>query len=207
MFCGIKEAIEDLKQGKVIIACDNEDRENEGDFIVLAEYSTPEVINFMATYGKGLICAPISDKLARKLELPLMVPTNINTDVHGTAFTVSVDHKNTTTGISAFERSETIQALLDEQTKPDDFKRPGHVFPLIAHPGGVVARPGHTEAAVDLALLAGSKPAAVICEIMKNDGTMARVPDLFDMAKQFDLKVITIKELIKFKKSDSALLL
>jgi 3,4-dihydroxy 2-butanone 4-phosphate synthase / GTP cyclohydrolase II len=136
---------------------------------------------------------------------PLMEAPNINTDVHGTAFTVSVDYKNTTTGISAFERSETIQALIDEQTNPGDFKRPGHVFPLIAHPGGVLARPGHTEAAVDLALLAGSKPATVICEIMKNDGTMARVPDLFDIAKKFDLKIITIKELVRFKKSNSTL--
>ncbi|MBA2870078.1 3,4-dihydroxy 2-butanone 4-phosphate synthase/GTP cyclohydrolase II [Anoxybacillus calidus] len=197
MFNTIEEAIYDLMQGKVVIVCDDEDRENEGDFVVLAEKATPEVINFMITHGRGLVCVPITEELADKLELHPMV--NHNTDPHGTAFTVSIDYKTTTTGISAFERSTTIQALLDPNTKASDFKRPGHVFPLVAKKGGVLRRAGHTEAAIDLARLCGAKPAGVICEIIKEDGTMARVPDLRKIADEFDLKMITIKDLIKYR--------
>jgi len=200
MFHTIEEALEDLRSGKIIIVCDDEDRENEGDFVALAEHSTPEVINFMAMYGRGLICTPISEQLAAKLELHPMVVQKHNTDMHGTAFTISIDYKTTTTGISAFERSETIQALLREDTKASDFRRPGHVFPLIAKEGGVLYRAGHTEAAVDLALLAGGEPAGVICEILKDDGTMARVPDLVLLAERFNLKIITIKDLIAFRR-------
>ncbi|RAK22236.1 3,4-dihydroxy 2-butanone 4-phosphate synthase/GTP cyclohydrolase II [Anoxybacillus vitaminiphilus] len=197
MFNTIEEAIYELMQGKVIIVCDDEDRENEGDFVALAEKATPEVINFMITHGRGLVCVPITEELADKLELHPMV--NHNTDPHSTAFTVSIDYKTTTTGISAFERSATIQALLDPNTKASDFKRPGHVFPLVAKNGGVLRRAGHTEAAVDLARLCGAKPAGVICEIIKEDGTMARVPDLRKIADEFDLKMITIKDLIKYR--------
>jgi 3,4-dihydroxy 2-butanone 4-phosphate synthase/GTP cyclohydrolase II len=200
MFHTIEEALEDLKSGKVIIVCDDEDRENEGDFVALAEHSTPEVINFMAMYGRGLICTPISEQLAAKFGLRPMIIQNYNTDMHGTAFTISIDYKTTTTGISAFERSETIQALLCEDTKASDFRRPGHVFPLIAKDGGVLCRAGHTEAAVDLALLAGGEPAGVICEILKDDGTMARVPDLVLLAERFNLKIITIKDLVAFRR-------
>jgi 3,4-dihydroxy 2-butanone 4-phosphate synthase / GTP cyclohydrolase II len=197
MFHTVEDALKELKRGKVIIVCDDENRENEGDFIALAEHSTPEVINFMAIHGRGLICTPISEQLAEKLDLPPMVTDN--SDVHRTAFTVSIDHKTTKTGISAFERSDTIQALLQADVKGSDFRRPGHVFPLISKEGGVLSRVGHTEAAVDLALLAGVKPVAVICEIMKGDGTMARVPDLITIAKQLNLKLITIKDLVAFR--------
>ncbi|MBN8252522.1 bifunctional 3,4-dihydroxy-2-butanone-4-phosphate synthase/GTP cyclohydrolase II [Priestia flexa] len=203
MFHTVEEAIDDLKKGKVVIVCDDEDRENEGDFISLAETTTPEVVNFMATHGRGLICTPITEEVAAKLELNPMVTTN--TDMHGTAFTVSVDHVSTTTGISAHERSATIQALIDDKAKATDFRRPGHVFPLIAKKGGVLRRAGHTEAAVDLALLAGGKPAGVICEIMKEDGTMARVADLAVIAEQFDLKMITIKDLIAYRRKHDEL--
>lgn len=199
MFHTVEEALKDLRNGKVIIVCDDESRENEGDFLALAEHSTPEVINFMALHGRGLICTPISEQLAIKFGLNLMVNHTNNTDAHGTAFTISIDYKTTTTGISAFERSETIQALLQEDVTANDFRRPGHVFPLIAKNGGVLRRAGHTEAAVDLALLAGGKPVGVICEIMKEDGTMARVPDLITIAEQFNLKMITIKDLITFR--------
>lgn len=197
MFDTIEEAIYELMQGKVIIVCDDEDRENEGDFVALAEKATPEVINFMIKYGRGLVCVPITEELADKLDLAPMV--NHNTDSHGTAFTVSIDYKATTTGISAYERSMTIQALLDPNAKASDFKRPGHVFPLVAKKGGVLRRAGHTEAAVDLARLCGAKPAGVICEIIKEDGTMARVPDLRRIADEFDLKMITIKDLIQYR--------
>jgi len=197
MFNTIEEAIYDLMQGKVIIVCDDEDRENEGDFIALAEKATPEVINFMIKYGRGLVCVPITEELADKLDLHPMV--NHNTDPHGTAFTVSIDHKTTTTGISAFERSRTILELLNSNSKASDFKRPGHVFPLVSRKGGVLRRAGHTEAAVDLAQLCGAKPAGVICEIIKEDGEMARVPDLRKIADEFDLKMITIKDLIKYR--------
>lgn len=197
MFNTIEEAIEDLKKGKVIIVCDDENRENEGDFVGLAEFATPEMINFMAMEGRGLICTPITNELARKLNLHPMVEKN--TDHSETAFTVSIDHIDTTTGISAYERSLTIRKLLEEDSEADDFRRPGHVFPLVAKEGGVLRRAGHTEAAVDLAKLAGAKPAGVICEIMNKNGTMARVDDLQIIAKKFDLKMITIKDLIDYQ--------
>lgn len=197
MFHSIEEALEDLKAGKVIIVCDDEDRENEGDFLGLAEFVTPEMINFMAKEGRGLICTPITEKLAHKLQLVPMAP--VNTDSKGTAFTVSVDHVDTTTGISAHERAYTIKKLISEDAKPEDFNRPGHVFPLVAQEGGVLKRAGHTEAAVDLARLAGSVEAGVICEVMKDDGTMARVPDLQKIAEKFNLKMITIKDLIEYR--------
>lgn len=197
MFNTIEEAIEDLKKGKVIIVCDDENRENEGDFVGLAEFATPEMINFMAMEGRGLICTPITNELARKLNLHPMVEKN--TDHRVTAFTVSIDHIDTTTGISAYERSLTIRKLLEEDSEADDFRRPGHVFPLVAKEGGVLRRAGHTEAAVDLAKLAGAKPAGVICEIMNKNGTMARVDDLQIIAKKFDLKMITIKDLIDYQ--------
>ena len=197
MFDKIEQALEDLKQGKVVIVCDDEDRENEGDLIGLAEYATPEMINFMITYGKGLVCAPVSQPIAEKLNLFPMVEKN--TDSLATAFTVSIDHKNTTTGISAAERAETIKQLLNPESVPEDFNKPGHIFPLLAKDGGVMRRAGHTEAAVDLAKLSGSAPAGVICEIIKEDGTMARVPDLRKMADEFDLTMITIADLIKYR--------
>lgn len=197
MFDPIEEAIYELMQGKMVIVCDDEDRENEGDFVALAEKATPEVINFMIKHGRGLVCTPITEERARQLELMPMV--DHNTDPHGTAFTISVDYKTTTTGISAHERSATILALIDEQAKGTDFKRPGHIFPLVAKDGGVLRRAGHTEAAVDLARLSGAKPAGVICEIINEDGTMARVPDLRKIADEHDLKMITIKDLIQYR--------
>lgn len=197
MFHSIEEALDDLKAGKVIIVVDDEDRENEGDFVALADGITAEAINFMIKHGRGLVCVPITEEIAENLDLHPMV--DHNTDPHGTAFTVSVDYKTTTTGISAFERAETIQALLREDVKPGDFKRPGHIFPLIAKEGGVLRRAGHTEAAVDLARLSSAKPAGVICEIIKEDGTMARVPDLKIIAEQLDVKMITIKDLILYR--------
>ena len=198
MFDSIEEAITELKLGKPIIVVDDEDRENEGDFVALSDNMTAEVINFMVTYGKGLVCTAITESLADKLQLPLMAQNN--TDPYGTAFTVSVDHKNTTTGISAQERAETIVQLTKEETKAEDFKRPGHVFPLIAKRGGVLERPGHTEAAVDLAKLCHAYPSATICEIMNADGTMARLPSLQKIAKQFALKIITIEALQAYRK-------
>ncbi|KXG44349.1 bifunctional 3,4-dihydroxy-2-butanone-4-phosphate synthase/GTP cyclohydrolase II [Tepidibacillus decaturensis] len=203
MFATIEEAIEELQQGKVIIVVDDEDRENEGDFIALAEKATPEVINFMIRHGRGLVCVPITKERANELNLSPMVENN--TDPHGTAFTVSIDYKESTTGISAYERSQTIQALLNSKTKSEDFRRPGHVFPLIAREGGVLRRAGHTEAAVDLAKLAGAYPAGVICEVIKEDGTMARVPDLQQVAKDHELKIITIADLIKYRKEKETL--
>lgn len=197
IFNTIEEALKDLQEGKVIIVCDDEDRENEGDFVSLAEKATPAVINFMATHGRGLICVPVVEELAEKLDLAPMV--NHNTDSHGTAFTVSIDHKSTTTGISAYERSATIIELLSPAAKAGDFKRPGHIFPLVAKKGGVLRRAGHTEAAVDLAVMSGSYPAGVICEIMNEDGSMARVPQLREIADKFDLKMITIKDLIQYR--------
>jgi 3,4-dihydroxy 2-butanone 4-phosphate synthase / GTP cyclohydrolase II len=196
MFNTIEEAVKELIQGKMIIVCDDEDRENEGDFIALAEKTTPEVVNFMVTHGRGLMCVPIDEELAHRLELAPMVLHN--TDTNNTAFTVSIDHKFSTTGISAFERSATVLSMLDPEAKAEDFKRPGHVFPLIAKNGGVRVRPGHTEAAVELAKLAGSIPAGVICEILNEDGTMARVPQLRKMADRFQLKMVTIKDLIQY---------
>lgn len=202
MFYTVEEALEDLKQGKAVIVIDDEDRENEGDFIALAEHATPENINLMATEGRGLICVPVTEGLAKKLKVGLM--TDDNTDEYGTAFTISVDHIDTTTGISAFERSHTILNLIKEDAQPSDFKRPGHVFPLIAKDGGVLERSGHTEAAVDLARLAGSAPAGVICEIMNADGTMARVPDLVKVAEKLGLGILTIKDLIAYRQKSAA---
>lgn len=203
MFHRIEEALEDLKQGKIVIVCDDENRENEGDFISLAEYITPETINFMITHGRGLVCVPITEEYANRLELGPMVSQN--TDSHGTAFTVSVDHISTTTGISAHERAATVRELLNHEAKASDFKRPGHIFPLIAKAGGVLRRAGHTEAAVDLAKLCGAEPAGVICEIINEDGTMARVPDLLEIAKQFNLKMITIEDLIAYRRHHETL--
>ncbi|WP_308639091.1 bifunctional 3,4-dihydroxy-2-butanone-4-phosphate synthase/GTP cyclohydrolase II [Paenibacillus silvisoli] len=196
-FNTIEEAIYDLILGKAIIVVDDEDRENEGDLIALASKATPEVINFMITEARGLVCVPITAERAEELDLPPMVQRN--TDYHGTAFTVSVDHASTTTGISAYERSQTIQALIDPNTKADDFRRPGHIFPLIAKKGGVLRRAGHTEAAIDLARMCGSTPAAVICEIIKEDGSMARLPDLIEFKEKHDLKLISIQELIHYR--------
>lgn len=193
----IEEAIYDLMRGKVVIVVDDEDRENEGDFIALAEKATPEVINFMISQGRGLVCLPITQERADELDLQPMVAQN--TDYHGTAFTVSIDHKDTTTGISAYERSTTVRGIMDPNAKPSDFRRPGHMFPLIAKKGGVLRRAGHTEAAVDLARMCGAYPAAVICEVIKEDGMMARLPDLAEMAKTFDLKLISIKDLIHYR--------
>ncbi|WP_127594174.1 bifunctional 3,4-dihydroxy-2-butanone-4-phosphate synthase/GTP cyclohydrolase II [Paenibacillus lautus] len=196
-FHTIEEALTDLKEGKVVIVVDDEDRENEGDFIALADKATPEVINFMITEGRGLVCLPMTQSRAQELDLKPMVAQN--TDYHGTAFTVSIDHKDTTTGISAYERSITVKGILDSSASGSDFRRPGHMFPLIAKDGGVLRRAGHTEAAVDLARLSGSYPAGVICEVIKEDGTMARLPDLVEIAKKHDLKLISIKDLIHYR--------
>ena len=198
-FNTIEEALFDFKQGRMIIVVDDEDRENEGDLLMAAEKVTPEAINFMATHGRGLICTPMTAERCDELELAAMV-TN-NTDSHETAFTVSVDAKGkTTTGISAYERAITIKVMMDPETKPADLSRPGHVFPLRAKSGGVLRRAGHTEAAVDLARMAGMYPAGVICEIMKEDGTMARVPELMEFAAKHDLKIITIANLINYRR-------
>ncbi|WP_028544203.1 bifunctional 3,4-dihydroxy-2-butanone-4-phosphate synthase/GTP cyclohydrolase II [Paenibacillus taiwanensis] len=196
-FDSIEEAINDLKQGKVIIVVDDEDRENEGDFVALADMATPEVINFMISEGRGLVCVPISSERADELELPPMVTHN--TDNHETAFTVSIDHVSTSTGISAHERSQTILALMEPTAKAADFRRPGHIFPLIAKKGGVLRRAGHTEAAVDLARMCGSAPAGVICEIIKEDGSMARLPDLVEFKKAHNMKLISIQDLIQYR--------
>ncbi|MGG1635694.1 bifunctional 3,4-dihydroxy-2-butanone-4-phosphate synthase/GTP cyclohydrolase II [Paenibacillus sp. NRS-1760] len=196
-FDSVEAALADLKLGKPIIVVDDEDRENEGDLIALADTMTPEVINFMITEARGLVCVPITQERADQLDLPPMVTHN--TDYHGTAFTVSVDYIGTTTGISAFERSETVKALIDPTTKAADFRRPGHIFPLIARPGGVLRRAGHTEAAIDLAVMCGSAPAAAICEIINEDGTMSRLPDLLVFKEKHNLKLITIQELIQYR--------
>ncbi len=189
----IEEALEDLRNGKIILVTDDPDRENEGDMICAAEFATQENINFMACYAKGLICTPMSAELAGKLGLPQMVSEN--TDNHSTAFTVSIDHVDTTTGISAAERSYTIMKCVEEGTKPQDLRRPGHVFPLVSRKGGVLVRNGHTEATVDLMRLAGLKECGICCEIMEDDGTMMRTPNLWKLAKKHNLKFITIKEL------------
>lgn len=202
----IEEAIEDIRQGKVIIVVDDEDRENEGDFLAAAEKITPEMINFMATHGRGLICAPLTESRCKELGLRAMV-TN-NTDHMETAFTVSVDLKGNgvTTGISAADRAKTIQALVQPDTKPFDLARPGHIFPLIAKQGGVLRRTGHTEAAIDFARLAGFKPAGVIVEIMNEDGTMARLPELAEVAKKFDLKLVSIEALVAYRMQHDSLI-
>ena len=195
----IEEAIADLKAGKVIIVVDDEDRENEGDFITAARNVTPEVINFMATHGRGLICVAVTGEKARELELEMMVPAN--TSLHETAFTVSIDLNGhgCTTGISAADRSKTIQAMIDPNMKASDFGRPGHIFPLKAKQGGVLRRTGHTEATIDLARLAGFEPCGALVEIMNEDGTMARLPDLMKIGERFGLKIITIKDLIEYR--------
>ncbi|MCK5782529.1 MAG: 3,4-dihydroxy-2-butanone-4-phosphate synthase [Flavobacteriales bacterium] len=202
----IAEAIEDIKAGKIIIVVDDEDRENEGDFLAAAEMVTPEMINFMATHGRGLICMPISEDRVKELNLEMMV-TN-NTDPKETGFTVSVDllGHGVTTGISASDRSLTVKALVQDDTKPNDLSRPGHIFPLRAKNGGVLRRTGHTEAAIDFARLAGLKPAGVICEIMNEDGSMARVPELLDVAKRFDLKMVSIEDLIAYRMDHDSLI-
>jgi 3,4-dihydroxy 2-butanone 4-phosphate synthase/GTP cyclohydrolase II len=202
----IAEAIEDIRQGKVIIVVDDEDRENEGDFLAAAEKVTPEMINFMATHGRGLICAPLTEKRCNELELHSMVKNN--TDHMETAFTVSVDLKGhgVTTGISAADRAKTILALVNEETKPYDLARPGHIFPLTAKQGGVLRRTGHTEAAIDFARLAGFKPAGVIVEIMNEDGTMARLPQLVEVAKRFDLKLVSIEDLVAYRMQHDSLI-
>lgn len=204
IFNTVEEAVEDIRQGKVIIVVDDEDRENEGDFICAAELITPEIVNFMAMYGRGLICAPLPEERCEELELNLMVGNN--TSLHETQFTISVDllSNKTTTGISARDRALTIKALVDSDTKPSDLGRPGHIFPLKAKSRGVLRRAGHTEAAVDLARLAGLKPGGALVEIMNDDGTMARLPDLVILAKKFDIKLISIKDLIAYRlKTDS----
>ncbi|MFD0711106.1 bifunctional 3,4-dihydroxy-2-butanone-4-phosphate synthase/GTP cyclohydrolase II [Paenibacillus sp. GCM10027626] len=197
VFDTIEDALTDLSQGKAVIVVDDEDRENEGDLIALADFATPEMINFMITEAKGLVCVPIPQERAEQLELPPMVAHN--TDYHGTAFTVSVDHISTTTGISAGERSLTVKALIDAAADAASFRKPGHIFPLIAKEGGVLRRAGHTEAAVDLAKLCGARPGAVICEIIKEDGTMARLPDLLEFKKRHRLKLIAIRDLIHYR--------
>lgn len=196
-FNKIVEAIEDLKKGRMIIAVDDDDRENEGDLIMAAETVTTEAVNFMVKFARGLVCVPLTAERVDELELPPMVTHN--TDRHCTAFTVSVDAKETSTGISAVERALTVKALIDPSTAPADLRRPGHIFPLKAMEGGVLRRAGHTEAAVDLAKMAGYTPAAVICEVMNEDGTMARVPDLMEFARVHGMKIITIADLIKYR--------
>jgi 3,4-dihydroxy 2-butanone 4-phosphate synthase/GTP cyclohydrolase II len=195
----IEEALTEIRAGKVIIVVDDEDRENEGDFICAAETITSEMINFMSKHGRGLICAPIEEKRARELELDLMVKSN--TALHNTAFTVSIDliGKGCTTGISAYDRSTGIQALIDPATKAEDFARPGHIFPLIAKDGGVLRRTGHTEAAVDLARMAGLYPAGVLVEILNEDGSMARLPQLWELSKLMGIKIISIKDLVAYR--------
>lgn len=203
----ISDAIEDVKQGKIIIVVDDENRENEGDFICAADLVTPEQINFMAKHARGLICTPITEKRSRKLNLYPMVSNN--TDPMDTAFTVSVDLKGSgvTSGISASDRSKTIKAIVDKNTKPDDLARPGHIFPLIAKDGGVLRRTGHTEAAIDFARLAGCSPAGVICEIMSEDGSMARVPELIKVAKKLDLKIVSIEDLVAYRMKHDSLII
>ena len=202
----IEEAIEDIRQGKIIIVVDDEDRENEGDFLAAAELVTPEMINFMATHGRGLICAPLTEKRCHELELHSMVKNN--TDHMETAFTVSVDLKGhgVTTGISASDRAKTILALVNEETKPHELARPGHIFPLTAKQGGVLRRTGHTEAAIDFARLAGFKPAGVIVEIMNEDGTMARLPQLVEVAQKFNLKLVSIEDLVAYRMQHDSLI-
>lgn len=198
MYATVERALEELRKGKAIIVVDDEDRENEGDFVALASKTDGAMINFMATEGRGLICVPMTEERATALDFHPMVDQN--SDPYGTAFTVSVDHESCHTGISAFERATTIERMLASDARPREFKRPGHIFPLIAKEGGVLKRAGHTEAAVDLARLAGSEPVGVICEIMNEDGTMARMPDLKKIAKRLDLVILTIEQLIEYRR-------
>ncbi|MDB4402561.1 3,4-dihydroxy-2-butanone-4-phosphate synthase [Algibacter sp.] len=202
----IHEAIDDIRNGKIIIVVDDENRENEGDFLAAADKVTPEMINFMATHGRGLICAPLTENRCKELELNMMVRNN--TDPLETAFTVSVDLRGNgvTTGISASDRAKTVQALINNDTKPFDLARPGHIFPLVAKEGGVLRRTGHTEAAIDFARLAGLQPAGVIVEIMNEDGTMARLPQLFKVAKKLDLKIVSIEDLVAYRMQHDSLI-
>lgn len=202
----IEDAIDDIKNGKIIIVVDDESRENEGDFVAAAEMVSPEMINFMATYGRGLICAPLSEKRCEELDLDLMVGKN--TVLHNTQFTVSVDliGHGCTTGISAFDRSQTVKALNRDETKPEDLGRPGHIFPLRAKEGGVLRRTGHTEAVIDLARLAGLKPAGLLVEILNEDGSMARLPQLVHVAKKHDLKIISIEDLVAYRMKNDSLI-
>jgi 3,4-dihydroxy 2-butanone 4-phosphate synthase/GTP cyclohydrolase II len=195
----IEEALQDIRDGKVIIVVDDEDRENEGDFVTAARNATPEVINFMATHGRGLICAPLTEERAHELKLDMMVPAN--TSLHETPFTVSIDllEFGCTTGISASDRSKTVKALINSSIKPSDFGRPGHIFPLKSKPGGVLRRTGHTEATVDISVLAGFEPCGVLVEILNEDGTMARLPELMKIAEKFNLKIISIEDLIAYR--------
>ena len=203
-FHTIHEAIDDIREGKMLIVVDDEDRENEGDFLMAADKATPEAINIMAKHGRGLICVPITKNKALELNLDFMVTEGADPDE--AAFTISVDHKQkTTTGISAPDRANTIKELINPEANPDDFRKPGHIFPLVAADGGVLRRAGHTEAATDLARLAGLQPAGIICEIMKDDGDMARLPDLMKMAEEFDMKIITIKDLIAYRMEHESL--
>lgn len=202
-FNTIEEVLEDLRQGKIVVMMDDEDRENEGDVICAAEFATLENVNFMASYAKGLICMPMSEEYTNKLNLPQMCAEN--TDNHCTAFTVSIDYKDTTTGISAYERGITARMVADDNAKPSDFRRPGHMFPLLAKKGGVLERNGHTEATVDLCRLAGLKPVGLCCEIMKEDGTMARTPDILEFAKEHQLKCGRIADLIQYRKEHEVL--
>lgn len=203
-FNTVDEAIEDLKKGKIIMAIDDEDRENEGDLIMSAELATTEAMNFIASYAKGLICLPADETFIKKLDLPQMAENN--TDNHSTAFTISIDHKDTTTGVSAEERAYTVRKFTEDNAKPSDFRRPGHMFPLLARPKGVLERSGHTEATVDLMKLAGLKPAGICCEIMKDDGTMARLPELIEFSKKHKLTFICIADLIEYIKKNKKLL-
>ncbi|HET8855657.1 MAG TPA: 3,4-dihydroxy-2-butanone-4-phosphate synthase, partial [Salinimicrobium sp.] len=202
----IKEAIDDIRAGKIIIVVDDKDRENEGDFLAAAEKVTPEMINFMATHGRGLICAPLTEKRCKQLNLDMMVGNN--TDPLETAFTISVDLKGrgVTTGISASDRAKTIKAIIDPEIRPQDLSRPGHIFPLKAKEGGVLRRTGHTEAAIDFARLAGFEPAGVIVEIMNEDGTMARLPQLIEVARKFDLKLVSIEDLVAYRMQHDSLI-
>ena len=198
MFCSVEKAIEEIKNGKVIIVVDDEDRENEGDFVCAAEYITPDIVNFMVTHGRGMLCVALNGDRLDQLGLPLMVDSN--SALHGTQFTVTVDAiEGTTTGISAADRALTIKKIIDRNSKASDFARPGHIFPLRAFDEGVLRRAGHTEAAVDLCQLTNLKPAGVLCEILKENGEMARVPDLIDMAEKFNLKILTVKDIIQFR--------
>lgn len=203
-FNTIEEAIEEIKKGNMVVVVDDEDRENEGDLVMAAEKVTPQSITFMATYGRGMICVPLEEARASELDLHLMVDKN--NENMGTAFTVTVDHSSSTTGISAFERAKTVKELTNLSAVKGDFVRPGHVFPLVARNGGVLKRAGHTEASVDLARLAGLYPAGLICEIMNDDGTMARVPQLMEYVKHHGLKIITIAQLIEYRRSNEKLI-
>jgi len=198
MFISTEEAIEEIKNGKVIIVVDDEDRENEGDFVCAAEYVTPDIINFMVTYGRGMVCCPLTSSRLKELDLPMMVDDN--SALHGTQFTVTVDAiEGTTTGISAADRAHTIKKLIESNSKGSDFARPGHIFPLRAFDEGVLRRAGHTEAVVDLCKMANLKPAGVLCEILKDNGEMARVPDLVEIAEKFQLKIVTVKDIIAYR--------